>query len=69
MKTLTRTEEEAVILSSIIGHLRPSKKVYSLLEKINAITDEELVCEDYDRVTFNFDFEKNQITNIQIEYN
>lgn len=69
MKTLQLTEEEAYILACIIGYMKPDSKVYSLLEKMDALVDKELGCSDFDRVAFQIDIEKGQVGNVEIVFN
>jgi len=69
MKTLQLTDEEAYILACIIGYMKPDSKVYSLLEKIDALVDKELDCSDFDRVAFQIDIEKGQVGNVEIVFN
>ena len=69
MKTISLTDEEAYILACIIGYMKPDGKVYSLLEKMDALVDKELDCSDFDRVAFQIDIEKGQVSNVEIVFN
>ena len=69
MKTVSLTDEEAYILACIIGYMKPDSKVYSLLEKMDALVDKELGCSDFDRVAFQIDIEKGQVGNVEIVFN
>ena len=69
MKTISLTDEEAYILACIIGYMKPDSKVYSLLEKMDALVDKELDCDDFDRVAFQIDIEKGQVSNVEIVFN
>ena len=69
MKTLQLTDEEAYILACIIGYMKPDSKVYSLLEKMDALVDKELDCDDFDRLKFLIDIEKGQVSNVEIVFN
>ena len=69
MKTISLTDEEAYILACIIGYMKPDSKVYSLLGKMDALVDKELDCEDYERVGFQIDIEKGQVSNVEIVFN
>jgi len=69
MKTLSLTDEEAYILACIIGYMKPDSKVYSLLEKMDALVDKELDCDDFDHVAFQIDIEKGQVGNVEIVFN
>lgn len=69
MKTLQLTDEEAYILACIIGYMKPNRKVYSLLGKMDALVNKELDCDDYDRVAFQIDIEKGQVGNVEIVFN
>ncbi len=69
MKTISLTDEEAYILACIIGYMKPDSKVYSLLEKMDALVDKELDCDDFARVAFQIDIEKGQVSNVEIVFN
>lgn len=69
MKTISLTDEEAYILGCIIGHMKPNSKVYGLLEKMDALVDKELDCDDYERIGFQIDIEKGQVGNVEIVFN
>ena len=69
MKTIALTDEEAYILACIIGYMKPDSKVYSLLGKMDALVDKELDCDDYERVGFQIDIEKGQVSNVEIVFN
>ena len=69
MKTLQLTDEEAYILACIIGYMKPNSNVYGLLEKMDALVNKELDCTDYDRVAFQIDIEKGQVSNVEIVFN
>ena len=69
MKTISLTEEEVYILACIIGYMKPDSKVYSLLEKMDALVDKELDCDDFERVGFQIDIEKGQVSNVEIVFN
>jgi hypothetical protein len=69
MKTISLTDEEAYILACIIGYMKPDSKVYSLLGKMDALVDKELDCDDFDRVAFQIDIEKGQVSNVEIVFN
>ena len=69
MKTLSLTDEEAYILACIIGYMKPNSKVYSLLGKMDALVDKELDCDDYERIGFQIDIEKGQVSNVEIVFN
>jgi hypothetical protein len=69
MKTISLTDEEAYILACIIGYMKPDSKVYSLLEKMDALVEKELNCDDFDRVAFQIDIEKGQVGNVEIVFN
>lgn len=69
MKTISLTDEEAYILACIIGYMKPDSKVYSLLEKMDALVNKELDCDDFDRVAFQIDIEKGQVSNVEIVFN
>jgi len=69
MKTISLTDEEAYILACIIGYMKPDSKVYSLLEKMDALVDKELDCSDFDRLKFLIDIEKGQVSNVEIVFN
>ena len=69
MKTLSLTDEEAYILACIIGYMKPNSNVYSLLEKMDALVDKELDCDDYERIGFQIDIEKGQVGNVEIVFN
>ena len=69
MKTLSLTDEEAYILACIIGYMKPNSNVYSLLEKMDALVDKELDCDDFDRLKFLIDIEKGQVGNVEIVFN
>ena len=69
MKTLQLTDEEAYILACIIGYMKPDSKVYSLLGKMDALVDKELDCDDYERIGFQIDIEKGQVSNVEIVFN
>ena len=69
MKTTSLTDEEAYILACIIGYMKPNSKVYSLLEKMDALVDKELDCSDFDRLKFLIDIEKGQVGNVEIVFN
>ena len=69
MKTLQLTDQEAYILACIIGYMKPDRKVYSLLEKMDVLVDKELDCDDYDRLKFFIDIEKGQVSNVEIVFN
>ena len=69
MKTLSLTDEEAYILACIIGYMKPNSKVYGLLEKMDALVDKELDCDDFDRLKFLTDIEKGQVGNVEIVFN
>ena len=68
-KTLSLTDEEAYILACIIGYMKPNSNVYSLLEKMDALVDKELDCDDYERIGFQIDIEKGQVGNVEIVFN
>ena len=69
MKTLSLTDEEAYILACIIGYMKPNSKVYGLLGKMDALVDKELDCDDYERIGFQIDIEKGQVSNVEIVFN
>ena len=69
MKTISLTEEEAYILACIIGYMKPNSKVYGLLGKMDALVDKELDCDDYERIGFQIDIEKGQVSNVEIVFN
>ena len=69
MKTIELTDEEAYILACIIGYMKPNSKVHGLLGKMDALVDKELDCSDYDRVAFQIDIEKGQVSNVEIVFN
>ena len=69
MKTISLTDEEAYILACIIGYMKPNSNVYSLLEKMDALVDKELDCDDYERIGFQIDIEKGQVGNVEIVFN
>ena len=69
MKTITLTDEEAYILACIIGYMKPNSKVYGLLGKMDALVDKELDCDDYERIGFQIDIEKGQVSNVEIVFN
>ena len=69
MKTIQLTDEEAYILACIIGYMKPDSKVYSLLGKMDALVDKELDCDDFERVGFQIDIEKGQVSNVEIVFN
>ena len=69
MKTLQLTDEEAYILACIIGYMKPNSNVYSLLGKMDALVNKELDCDDYERVGFQIDIEKGQVSNVEIVFN
>ena len=69
MKTISLTDEEAYILACIIGYMKPNSNVYGLLEKMDALVDKELDCDDYERVGFQIDIEKGQVSNVEIVFN
>ena len=67
MKTLQLTDEEAYILACIVGYMKPNSKVYGLLEKMDALVDKELDSEDYQKVSFNFNFGGGEVCSVEIE--
>ena len=69
MKTLQLTDEEAYILACIIGYMKPISNVYGLLGKMDALVDKELDCDDYERIGFQIDIEKGQVSNVEIVFN
>lgn len=69
MKTISLTDEEAYMLACVIGYMKPDSNVYSLLEKMDALVDKELDCDDFDRVAFQIDIEKGQVGNVEIVFN
>ena len=69
MKTLQLTDEEAYMVACVIGYMKPNSNVYSLLEKMDALVDKELDCSDFDRVAFQIDIEKGQVSNVEIVFN
>ena len=69
MKTISLTDEEAYILACIIGYMKPNSKVYGLLGKTDALVDKELDCDDYERIGFQIDIEKGQVSNVEIVFN
>ena len=69
MKTISLTDEEAYILACIIGYMKPNSNVYSLLGKMDALVDKELDCDDYERIGFQIDIEKGQVSNVEIVFN
>ena len=69
MKTISLTDEEAYILACIIGYMKPKSKVYGLLGKMDALVDKELDCDDYERIGFQIDIEKGQVSNVEIVFN
>ena len=69
MKTISLTDEEAYILACIIGYMKPNSKVYSLLGKMDALVNKELDCDDYERIGFQIDIEKGQVSNVEIVFN
>ena len=69
MKTISLTDEEAYILACIIGYMKPNRKVYGLLGKMDALVDKELDCDDYERIGFQIDIEKGQVSNVEIVFN
>ena len=69
MKTISLTDEEAYILACIIGYMKPNSKVYDLLGKMDALVDKELDCDDYERIGFQIDIEKGQVSNVEIVFN
>ena len=69
MKTLQLTDEEAYILACIIGYMKPDSKVYGLLGKVDDLVDKELDCDDYERIGFQIDIEKGQVSNVEIVFN
>ena len=69
MKTISLTDEEAYILACIIGYMKPNSNVHSLLEKMDALVDKELDCDDYERIGFQIDIEKGQVSNVEIVFN
>jgi len=69
MKTISLTDEEAYILACIIGYMKPNSKVYGLLGKMDALVDKELDCDDYERIGFQIDIEKGQVSNVEIVFN
>ena len=69
MKAISLTDEEAYILACIIGYMKPNSKVYGLLGKMDALVDKELGCDDYERIGFQIDIEKGQVSNVEIVFN
>ena len=69
MKTISLTDEEAYILACIIGYMKPNSNVYGLLEKMDALVNKELDCDDFDRLKFLIDIEKGQVGNVEIVFN
>ena len=69
MKTLSLTDEEAYILDCIIGYMKPNSNVYGLLGKMDALVDKELDYDNFDRVAFQIDIEKGQVSNVEIVFN
>lgn len=69
MKTLRLTDEEAYILACIIGYMKPDSIVWGLLEKLDALVDRELHCDDFDRLKFLIDIEKGRVGNVEIVFN
>ena len=69
MKTVSLTDEEAYILACIIGYMKPNSNVYSLLGKMDALVNKELDCDDYERIGFQIDIEKGQVSNVEIVFN
>ena len=67
VKTLELTDEEAYMLACIMGHVRYSSKVRELLEKVDSLMDRELDCEDYQKVSFNFNFRGGETCSVEIE--
>ena len=52
--TLFLTEDEAYTLQILLGIVAGDKEVYSVSNKLVEATQEELVCEDYERLEFYF---------------
>jgi len=69
MKTISLTDEEAYVLACIIGYMKPNSNVYSFLGKMDALVDKELGCDDYERIGFQIDIEKGQVSNVEIVFN
>jgi len=69
MKTLHLTDEEAYMLACIMGHVRYSLKVRTLLDKVDSLMDRELDCEDYARASVQVNIQKRQVAEINIEFN
>ena len=69
MKTISLTDEEAYILACIIGYMKPNSNVYSLLGKMDALVNKELDCDDFERIGFQIDIEKGQVSNVEIVFN
>ena len=69
MKTISLTDEEAYILACIVGYMKPNSNVYGLLGKMDALVNKELDCDDYERVGFQIDIEKGQVSNVEIVFN
>ena len=69
MKTISLTDEEAYILACIIGYMKPNSKVYGLLGKMDALVNKELDCDDFERIGFQIDIEKGQVSNVEIVFN
>lgn len=69
MKTLELTDEEAYMLACIMGHVRYTPKVRALLDKVDSLMDRELDCEDFDRVSFQIDIQKDQVVETTIGFN
>ncbi len=49
--------------------MKPDSKVYGLLGKMDALVDKEIDCDDFDRVAFQIDIEKGQVSNVEIVFN
>jgi len=69
MKTISLTDEEAYMLACIMGYVRYTSKVRTLLDKVDSLTDREMNCEDYDRVSVQVDIQKSQVVETTIEFN
>lgn len=68
-KTLSLTDEEAYMLACVMGHVRYTPKVRTLLEKVDSLMDRELDSKDYSRVNIQIEIEKSQVVEITIEFN